>query len=66
LWRPVLGALGGTAAMAVIVQIMVGTTRRRPQLVQLYLALLTYLIAPTIAVVIGGLIVAIVTGAWRP
>jgi type II secretory pathway component PulF len=52
--------------MAVIVQIMVGTTRRRPQLVQLYLALLTYLIAPTIAVVIGGLIVAIVTGAWRP
>ena len=66
LWRPALGILGGTVAGVSSAYLVVRATRRRPQLVELYRAILIYLLAPTVAVVIGGLIVALVTHGWRP
>jgi hypothetical protein len=66
LWRPALGVLGSTVAGVTISYLIVRTTRRRPELLQLYRAGLVWILAPTVAAVVGGLIVAIMTTGWRP
>ena len=66
LWRPVLGFLGGSVAGFTTLYLIVRTTRRRPQLRQLYRAVLVYVLAPTLAAVVGGLVVAVLTSGWRP
>ena len=66
LWRPALGFLGGSVAGFMTLYLIVRTTRRRPQLLQLFRAVLVYVLAPTIAAVIGGLIVVVLTSGWRP
>ena len=66
LWRPALGILGGGVAGVTTLYLIVRITRRRPELLQVYRAGLVYVLAPTVAAILGGLIVAIVTSGWRP